>query len=91
MVPFIADVHADVVQQCAELEPLALVLSESVRRPRLVEDAQRESRNLLRVFRPVTAALRQLDDAPASDVGIPIRLTDLRAIAMDEIEHQPFA
>ena len=44
-------VLADVVQQRRELEHLAVVVAETVQRARLVEQAQREARDVLRVRR----------------------------------------
>ena len=59
---------------------------------RLVEDARATSlRDLLRVLRPVAAALAELDDAAAPDVGIALDLADARAVAVDVVEHEPFA
>ena len=43
----VADVDADVVQQRAVLEPLALAVAEPVHARRLVEDIERETRDLL--------------------------------------------
>jgi hypothetical protein len=42
VVPFVADVHADVVQDRRVLEPLALAVGQAVNRPGLVEQRQRE-------------------------------------------------
>ena len=56
--------------------------SRSVRpcmRARLVEEGEREPRDLLRVHRVVVAALGQLDRAAPPDVGNAIRLRDLLA------------
>ena len=87
----VADVHADVVQQRAVFEQLAFRVAEFVRAARLVEDAERQARDLLRVLRPVVAALAQFDDAAAADVGIAIDLADPRAVALDVIDDQPLA
>ena len=57
VVALVADVHADVVEQCAVFQPLALAITETVRRPALVEDAQGEARDLLRMFQPEAATL----------------------------------
>ena len=53
--------------------------------------AQREPRDLLRVLRPVAAALAELDDAAAPDVGVALDLADARAVAVDVVEDEPFA
>ena len=60
-------------------EPLALAIAEPVDAARLIEDAQRQPRDLLRVLGPVAAALAELDDAAAPDVGIALDLADPRA------------
>lgn len=91
MVPLIADVGADVVKQGAELEPLALTVGQRVNAPRLIENRQRQPRNLLRVFRPVAAALRELDDAAAPHIGVLAGLRDVFAVPLDVIQDEPFA
>jgi hypothetical protein len=91
MVSFVADVHTDVVQQGAVLEPLALAIAEAVHAARLVENAERQSSHLLRVLRPVAAPLAELDDAAAADVGVALHFLDARAVAMDVIEDETFA
>ena len=91
VVALVADVHADIVQQRAVFEPLALACRQSVDAARLVEDAQREPGDLLRVLRPVAAALAQLDDAAATDVRVAIDLADPRAVAVDVVDDQTFA
>ena len=60
-------------------------------RARLIEQREREPRDLLRVLGPVVAALGELDDAAAPDVGIAIGLRDLLAVARDVVEDEPFA
>ena len=87
----VADVHADVVEQGAVLEPLALAVAEPVHAARLIEDVQREPRHLLRVLRPVAAPFAELDDAAAADVRVALDLADARAVALDVVEDQPFA
>ena len=91
MVALVADVDADVVQERRILEPLALAIGQAVDAARLVEQRDREPRDLLRVLRPVVAALGELEDAAAADVGIAIGLRDLLAVPRDVVEHQPFA
>ena len=58
---------------------------------RLVEQRHRQPRDLLRVLRPVVAALGELDDAAAPDVGVAIGLRDLLAVPRDVVEDEPFA
>ena len=79
MVALVTDVHADVVEQCAVFQ-LALAVTETVRRPALVEDAQGQARDLLRMFQPEAATLAQLDDAAATDIQVAFGLPYLRAI-----------
>ena len=88
---FVADVHADVVQNRRVLQPLALAVGQAVNGACLVEERDRQARNLVCVLRPVVAALSQLEHAAATDVGIPIRLDDLLPVACDVIEDEPFA
>jgi hypothetical protein len=87
----IADVYADVMQQRAVLEPLALFVGQSVDAPRLIEDGEREPCDLLCMLRPVAAALAELDDAPAPDVWIALDLANPRAVPVDIVEDQAFA
>ena len=91
VVALVADVDADVVQQRAVLEPLALAVGQPVHAARLVEDVQRQPRDLLRVLRPVAAALAELDDAAAPDVGVALDLADAGAVAVDVVEDEAFA
>ena len=91
VVPLVADVDADVVQDRRVLEPLALAVGEPVHDARLVEQLRRELRHLQRVFGPVVAPLAEFDDAAPADVGIAIGLRDLLAVPRDVIEDEPFA
>jgi len=90
VVTFVADMHADVVQDRRVLEPFALPIGKPVDGARLIEERRGEPRHLRRVLRPVVAPLGQLDDAAASDVGIAIGLGDLLPVARDVIENQSF-
>ena len=87
----VTDVHADVVQQRAVLEPLALGVAEAVDAPGLIEDVQGDPGDLLGVFRPVSASLAQLDDAAAADVGVAFDFPNPGAVAPDVVEHEAFA
>jgi hypothetical protein len=91
VVPFVTDVNADIVQDGRVLEPLALVIGETVNRARLIEQPHGQPGHLLRVLRPVVAALGQFDDAALADVRIPIGLSDLFAVPGDVIENEPFS
>src|SRR5439155_13653155 len=83
-------VYADVVEDRRVLEPLALAIRQAVNRARLIEQHDREPRDVLRMLRKVVAALGELEDAAPPDVGIPIGLRDLLAMARDVVEHEPF-
>jgi len=87
----IADVRADVVQQRRKLEPLTLAIGQHVTAARLIEDRQRQARHLIGVLGPVAAPLCQLDDASATHVRVFTRLCDVAAVALDVVEHEPFA
>jgi hypothetical protein len=88
---FVADVDADVVQDRRVLEPLPLFVRHRVDAARLVEEPEGEPRDLLRVLGPVVAALGQLDDAAAPDVGVAIGLRDLLPVARDVVEDETLA
>jgi len=87
--PRVADVQADVVQERAILEPLALAVGEPVDRSRLVEDREGQPGDVPGVVRPVAAALGQLDGAPPPDIGVPLGPRDLPPVAPDVVEDQP--
>ncbi len=88
---FVADVHSDVVQNRRIFQPLALAISQPVDRTRLIEERNRQTRDLVRVLGPVVAALGELEDASASYVGIAIRTDDLFPVARDVVEDETFA
>ena len=50
-----------------------------------------EPRDLLRVFRPVVAALGELEHAAPAHVGIAIGLRDLLPVPRDVVEHEALA
>jgi len=91
VMPGVTDVRADIVEQRGEVEPLPLAIGQPMDAARLIEDRQREPRDLVRVLGPVTAALGQLDDAAAPHVRVLPRLGDVLPVALDVIEHQPLA
>src|SRR5215471_18900425 len=68
VVALIADVNADVVQNCGKFEPFALAVGQTVDGAGLVEERHREPRHLLHVLRPVVAPLRQLVHAAPAHV-----------------------
>jgi hypothetical protein len=59
-------------------------------RARLVEDRERETCDLLRVFGKVVAPLGQLDGTAAPDVRDAIDLRDLLLVAPDVVDDEPF-
>ena len=91
MVILVADVDADVVQHRRVLEPFALAIGQAVDAAGLIEQREREARDLIRVFREELAALGQLEHAAAAHVRIAIGLRDLLAVPRDVVEHEPFA
>ena len=91
VVAFVADVDADIVQDCGVLEPIPLAVGQAVYRARLVEQAHSESRDLVCMVGPEVAAFGELEHAPAADVGVAIRLRDLLAVARDVVQHEAFA
>jgi hypothetical protein len=91
VVALVADMHADVVEERGVLEPFALAIGEAVDGARLIEQREREPRDVLRVLGPVVAALGELEDAAAADVGIAIGLRDFLAVARNVVEDQPLA
>lgn len=90
VVPVIADVIADVVQQRAVLEPLAFTVPQTMHPPGLIEDAQRQTRDVPGVIRPIPAAVAQFHDAAAPHVGIPLDFADTRGVAVDVVEDEAF-
>ncbi len=91
VVALVRDVHADVVEQRRIFEPLALPIRKPMEATRLVEQRHGESRDLAGVLRPVVAALGELHDTAAADVGIPLGLRDLFAVSLDVIEDEPLS
>ena len=87
----IADMRADVVQERCKFQPLALAIGQAVRAARLVEDREAQSRHLIRVLRPVAAALGELDDAAAAHVRVLPGLRDVLPVALNVIEDEAFA
>ena len=91
VVALVADVRADVVEQRGVLEPFTFPVGQSVHAARLLENRDREARDVIGMLRPVVAPFRQLHDAAAADVGIAIGLRNLFPVARDVVEHEPFA
>ena len=87
----VADVLADVVEDGGEVEPLAGPVVEAVDLARLVEDRQRQARDLLGVVGGVVAARGQLDDAAAPDVRVALDAFDVHAVAADVVENHALA
>src|SRR5436190_24039371 len=55
VVSFVADVHAQVVEDGGVLQPLALAVRQAVNRARVIEESDRQPRHLLRVRGPALA------------------------------------
>jgi hypothetical protein len=77
VMPLVADVDTDIVQDPGVLEQLSLAIRQPVHRARLVEQGDGQTGDVLRVFRPEVAPLGELEDAPPPYVRIPIGLRDL--------------
>jgi len=91
VVSLVADMHSGVVKDCGIFEPFALAIGQAVNCAGLIEERDREPRDLLRMFGPVVAALRQLEHAPAPHVRIAVRLRNLLPMPRNVVEHQTFA
>jgi len=91
VVSLVADVDPDVVQDGRVLEQLPLAIRESMDRARLIEQRDGQAGDMLCVFRPEVAPLREFEDASSPHVWVPVGLRDLLPVARDEVEHQPFA
>jgi hypothetical protein len=88
VMPFVRDVHADVVQDCGVFQPVALTVAKTMHAASLIEQRESESGHLARVLWPVVVALGELDHAAAPDVGIALDLRDLLAVSRDVIQKQ---
>src|SRR5438132_10242870 len=88
MMALVANVDADIVEKGCIFQPLALAVCEAVNHPCLVEERNREARDLVRMFRPVVAPFAKLDDAAAADIGIAVGLRDLLAMLRAVVEDQ---
>jgi hypothetical protein len=86
---FVADVHADVVEQRRVLQPLALLVGECVHTAGFLEQGQGKTGNLVGMVRPEVAPLPELDHASPPDVRVALRLGDLLAMAGNVVEDQP--
>ena len=87
---FVTDMDTDVVDERRVLQPFALAVRQAVDGACLVEERQGQSGHLGGMFRPVVAALGELDDTAAPHVGITVGLNDLLTVARDVVEHQTF-
>jgi hypothetical protein len=88
VMPFVRDMHADVVQDCGVFQPVALTVAKTMHAASLIEQRESESGHLARVLWPVVVALGELDHAAAPDVGIALDLRDLLAVFRDVIQKQ---
>ena len=90
VMPFVADVYADVVKQGRVFEPLAFAIGERVHGARLLEDGHSETGDLIGVLGPIIAPLRQLDNAAAANVGVAVRLSNFLPVSCDVVQYEPF-
>ncbi len=86
----VADVYADVVKQCRVLEPFPFAIAQPVDAARLIEDAERQPCDLLRMLRPIPAPFPELDNASTAHVRVTLDFADTRAVAVDVIEDETF-
>ncbi len=91
VVPLVADVHADVVEQRGVLQPPPLAIAKLVPAPRPVEQSHRERGHVPGMLGRVPAPLPEFDDAAQAHVGVAFQLTDRFRVAPDVIEDQPLA
>ena len=91
VVALVADVRADVVQERAELEPLALARAEAVRVARRVEERQRQPRDLLRVRRQSSCTARRARSRCGAGRRDSARPSGCARVALDVVEHQALA
>jgi hypothetical protein len=91
VMPLVADVHADVVQERGVLEPFALAVGQAVEAPCLIEEGRRQPRDLLCMLGPVVTPLGQFDDAAAADVRVEVGLGNRFPVAGDVVEDETFA
>jgi len=87
----VRNVHADVMKQRGIFEPLAFAVGQRMHCPRLVEQADRQSRHLVGVLGRVAATIGQLDDTSLAQIGVAVGLRDLLPVPVDVIEDEPFA
>ena len=90
VVPLVGDVLADVVEEARVLEELAIVVGEAVELAQLVEQLEREHRDVTRVrLGPRAAAGERLDGGPPDRERIvgPVG----RVVATDGVEDHPLA
>jgi hypothetical protein len=88
VMPFVGDVHADIVQDCGVFQPVALTVAKSMCAASLIEQRKSESSHLACVLWPVVVALGELNHTPAPDVGVALDLRDLLSMSRDVIEKQ---
>jgi len=91
VMPFVADVDAHVMQDRRIFQPFPLAVGQPVDGAGLVEQRDRQSRDLLSMLGPVIAPLREFEDASSPHVGIAVGLRDFLAVTRDVIEDETFA
>jgi hypothetical protein len=91
VVALVTNVNADIVKNRRVFQQFPFAVGQAMDCPRLLEQSDRKPRDVLRVFRPEIAALRQLEHTPAADVGIPVGLRNFLPVTRNVVEHQTFA
>jgi hypothetical protein len=91
VVILVRDVPADVVQQPRVFEPLAGAIALLVNAARLIEQRQRQARDVLGMVAIPAAPLAEFDDTAPADVGIALDGGDAFSIPIDVVEDQPLA
>ena len=92
VMPLVADVDADVVQQRGVFEPFALAVRQAVNRAGLIEQRQRQpARPAARGRASSCTARRARSRCGAARRGSDRPARSARGVALDVVEHQPFA
>ncbi len=83
--------HADVVEERGIFQPFAVAVGQRMHAARLVEQADRQPRNLVGMLGRVVAPLGQLDHASSPHVGVAVGLRNLLPVPGDVVEDEAFA
>lgn len=91
VVPLVADVMTNVMQDGGILEPLAFGRPELMPGGRRIENHESQPPNLIDMRGVVAAALSQLDHTATPDVRVPLGGPDVGGIPPDVVQDQPLA